>query len=280
MPTGHASTGKEWRPRLAGTPPGFAAPAGHLQQPYAVRPAPLAPARAPDLAWAADAVMLDTYSIHEGVNADRFDAERVLELVPPDGQFALMNYRCSRRLQRHRQPGAVAWHPRDLRRVPVSRAVPKPSPGLAQVIVPPSHRHDPDHPTHQPLPHTLAACPQVQPLLPPALPRLSAGGGRHVHGGQGGWGGRGRGWRVAAPGTRCCAHAAATACRGRVWLGGARFQAIRRPASLPCALRCCAALAASTLDISHRFRRPPCGRKSLMLPRLSKRLHAPACHPV
>lgn len=37
--------------------------------------------------------MLDTYSIHEGVNAERFDAERVLELVPPDGQFALMNYR-------------------------------------------------------------------------------------------------------------------------------------------------------------------------------------------
>ncbi|KAL4442926.1 hypothetical protein ABPG77_008417 [Micractinium sp. CCAP 211/92] len=43
-----------------------------------------------------DAVMLDTYSIHEGVNAERFDAERVLELVPPDGQFALMNYRSSR----------------------------------------------------------------------------------------------------------------------------------------------------------------------------------------
>ena len=40
--------------------------------------------------------MLDTYSIHEGVNAERFDAERVLELVPPDGHFALMNYRSSR----------------------------------------------------------------------------------------------------------------------------------------------------------------------------------------
>lgn len=37
--------------------------------------------------------MLDTYSIHESVNAERFDSERVLELVPPDGHFALMNYR-------------------------------------------------------------------------------------------------------------------------------------------------------------------------------------------
>ena len=27
------------------------------------------------------------------VNAERFDLERVLELVPPDGHFALMNYR-------------------------------------------------------------------------------------------------------------------------------------------------------------------------------------------
>ena len=40
-----------------------------------------------------DVVMLDTYSIHESVNAERFDSERVLELVPPDGHFALMNYR-------------------------------------------------------------------------------------------------------------------------------------------------------------------------------------------
>jgi AP-4 complex subunit mu-1 len=38
-------------------------------------------------------VLLDSCSIHEGVDAERFEAERVLELVPPDGQFALMNYR-------------------------------------------------------------------------------------------------------------------------------------------------------------------------------------------
>lgn len=44
----------------------------------------------------ADVVMLDTYSIHEGVDSQRFEAERVLELVPPDGHFALMNYRSSR----------------------------------------------------------------------------------------------------------------------------------------------------------------------------------------
>ena len=37
--------------------------------------------------------MLDTCSIHEQVDAQRFEAERVLELVPPDGHFALMNYR-------------------------------------------------------------------------------------------------------------------------------------------------------------------------------------------
>ena len=41
----------------------------------------------------ADVVMLDTYSIHEQVNTQLFDSERVLELVPPDGHFALMNYR-------------------------------------------------------------------------------------------------------------------------------------------------------------------------------------------
>jgi hypothetical protein len=44
-------------------------------------------------AAAADVVVLDTYSINEGVDAERFDAERVLELAPPDGHFALMNYR-------------------------------------------------------------------------------------------------------------------------------------------------------------------------------------------
>lgn len=43
-----------------------------------------------------DVVMLDTCSIHEQVDAQRFEAERVLELVPPDGHFALMNYRSSR----------------------------------------------------------------------------------------------------------------------------------------------------------------------------------------
>ena len=40
-----------------------------------------------------DAVMLDDCNFHESVSLDRFDTERTLELVPPDGEFAVMNYR-------------------------------------------------------------------------------------------------------------------------------------------------------------------------------------------
>lgn len=40
-----------------------------------------------------EVVMLDDCSFHESVQLDRFDAERTLELRPPDGEFALMNYR-------------------------------------------------------------------------------------------------------------------------------------------------------------------------------------------
>jgi AP-4 complex subunit mu-1 len=40
-----------------------------------------------------DAVMLDDCNFHESVSLDRFEAERMLELVPPDGEFALMQYR-------------------------------------------------------------------------------------------------------------------------------------------------------------------------------------------
>ena len=43
-----------------------------------------------------DAVMLDDCNFHESVSLDRFDTERTLELVPPDGEFAVMNYRCAR----------------------------------------------------------------------------------------------------------------------------------------------------------------------------------------
>ena len=42
---------------------------------------------------ASDVVMLDDCNFHESVSLDRFDAERVLTLVPPDGEFAVMNYR-------------------------------------------------------------------------------------------------------------------------------------------------------------------------------------------
>lgn len=43
-----------------------------------------------------DAVVLDTYALHEAADHERFDRERVLELVPPEGRFALLTYRCSR----------------------------------------------------------------------------------------------------------------------------------------------------------------------------------------
>lgn len=44
-------------------------------------------------AGAHDAVMLDDVNFHESVSLHRFETERVLELVPPDGEFAVMNYR-------------------------------------------------------------------------------------------------------------------------------------------------------------------------------------------
>ena len=40
-----------------------------------------------------DAVMLDDCNFHQSVSLDRFETERLLELVPPDGEFAVMNYR-------------------------------------------------------------------------------------------------------------------------------------------------------------------------------------------
>lgn len=41
----------------------------------------------------ADAVMLDDCNFHQSVTLDRFETERTLQLVPPDGEFAVMNYR-------------------------------------------------------------------------------------------------------------------------------------------------------------------------------------------
>lgn len=46
-----------------------------------------------------DVVMLDDCNFHESVSLDRFDSERTLELKPPDGEFALMNYRYLQLLQ-------------------------------------------------------------------------------------------------------------------------------------------------------------------------------------
>lgn len=44
-------------------------------------------------AAAGDCVMLDDCNFHESVSLDKFESERMLELVPPDGEFALMQYR-------------------------------------------------------------------------------------------------------------------------------------------------------------------------------------------
>ena len=43
--------------------------------------------------YGSEVVMLDDCNFHESVSLDRFDSERTLELKPPDGEFALMNYR-------------------------------------------------------------------------------------------------------------------------------------------------------------------------------------------
>ena len=41
-------------------------------------------------------VVLDTYSLHESVDQEGFEKDRVLELVPPEGHFSLLTYRSSR----------------------------------------------------------------------------------------------------------------------------------------------------------------------------------------
>ncbi|KAL5705875.1 AP-4 complex subunit mu [Ranunculus cassubicifolius] len=41
----------------------------------------------------AGAVILDDCNFHESVHLDSFDADRTLSLVPPDGEFPVMNYR-------------------------------------------------------------------------------------------------------------------------------------------------------------------------------------------
>lgn len=43
-----------------------------------------------------ESVVLDTYSLHGDVAVEKFDREKVLELVPPDGHFVLLSYRSSR----------------------------------------------------------------------------------------------------------------------------------------------------------------------------------------
>lgn len=40
-----------------------------------------------------DGVQLDDCNFHEAVSLDDFESSRTLELSPPDGEFALMQYR-------------------------------------------------------------------------------------------------------------------------------------------------------------------------------------------
>ena len=40
-----------------------------------------------------DCAMLDDCNFHESVSLEKFESERMLELTPPDGEFALMQYR-------------------------------------------------------------------------------------------------------------------------------------------------------------------------------------------
>ena len=40
-----------------------------------------------------DAVLLDDCNFHESVSLERFETERLLHMHPPDGEFAVMNYR-------------------------------------------------------------------------------------------------------------------------------------------------------------------------------------------
>lgn len=40
------------------------------------------------------AVKLQDVTFHQCVNLGRFDSEKVVSFVPPDGEFELMKYRC------------------------------------------------------------------------------------------------------------------------------------------------------------------------------------------
>lgn len=42
-----------------------------------------------------DSVFMDDIKFHECVKLNQFEAERVIEFIPPDGAFELLTYRCS-----------------------------------------------------------------------------------------------------------------------------------------------------------------------------------------
>ena len=49
--------------------------------------------QAPD-ALSQNRIVLQDVTFHQCVNLGRFDSEKVVSFVPPDGEFELMKYRC------------------------------------------------------------------------------------------------------------------------------------------------------------------------------------------
>ena len=46
-----------------------------------------------------NAVVLDDCNFHESVNAKNFDTEKILKIIPPEGEFLVMNYRINSEFQ-------------------------------------------------------------------------------------------------------------------------------------------------------------------------------------
>ena len=40
-------------------------------------------------------IVLDDCNFHETVNMDAFESQRMISFLPPEGEFTVMNYRCS-----------------------------------------------------------------------------------------------------------------------------------------------------------------------------------------
>ncbi len=47
------------------------------------------------------AVILDDCNFHESVNTNEFDLNKTMRILPPDGEFTVLNYRITGRSQIH-----------------------------------------------------------------------------------------------------------------------------------------------------------------------------------